>query len=241
MAKSANYDTTLSGLHSKGVIPAVLNRIFLYGPPGTGKSTIGKTIFGAENVERVSLSGKTPIEDLLGMMTLSETGKIVWVDGPATRALRAGKCLILDELDQASPALRCTLHALLDNPAGVTLPNGDRVEAKEGYCVIGTSNEAPNTLAVALMDRFELILPALKPSAGLKAQLGDKSQTILENVVDRTIADNEGAFNWNRPITPRLLITIDALIKRGYILEEISKFLFSASEPQQADLLALFA
>lgn len=234
-----NFDEILKDLHDKGIIPGVLNRIFLYGPPGTGKSTIGKTIFG--NVERVTLSGKMPIEDLLGMMTQDESGKLVWIDGPATRALRQGKCLVLDEVNQEGPALRCTLHALLDNPAGITLPNGERVEAAPGYCVIGTSNDSPANLTPALIDRFELALPCLEASAGLRAQLGNKSQKVLDNVTRRNISESKEIFNWQRPITPRFLLTIESLLKRGMSLEEIANYLFSDSVKQQTDLLTLFA
>lgn len=235
-----NYDEILTDLYNKQVFPGVINRAFLYGPPGTGKSTIGVTLFGRERVERVALSGKTPIEDLLGMMTLAKDGSIVWVDGPATRALREGKCLILDEMDQVSPALRCTLHALLDQPAAVTLPNGERVNAAPGYCVIGTSNESPATLAEALQDRFELILAAFAPSAGLKAQLSQKSQGILDNVTARRVEDGKEHYKWSRPITPRLLLAIESLLRAGLSLEDISAFLYR-EESHQTDLLSLFA
>lgn len=235
-----NFDLILTDLYTKQIFPGIINRCFLYGPPGTGKSTIGTTLFGSDKTERVALSGKTPIEDLLGMMTLAKDGSIVWVDGPATKALREGKCLILDEIDQISPAIRCTLHALLDQPAAITLPNGERVKAAAGYCVIATSNESPASLAEALQDRFELLLPAFKASEGLKAQLNEKGQRILENVTARRISDNAVKYDWTRPITPRLLLAIEALNRAGLKLEEVVPYLCHKTK-HQGDLLSLFA
>lgn len=239
--KPMNFDQVLINMKHSGVFPTVLTRVFLFGPPGTGKSTIGITLFGRGNVERVSMSEKTPIEDLLGMMTLTDSGSIKWIDGPAAKAMREGKCLIIDEINRASPAMHCTLHALLDNPAGITLPSGERIEAAPGYCVIGTSNEAPSALPSALQDRFELMLPALEASEGLKSQLGSKGREILDNVNARMVEEGAARFEWRRPVTPRLLLTVEALLKNGLTLEQISKYLFTSNEALQADFLALYA
>lgn len=139
----------LSELVRLAAMPARIHRLLLYGPPGTGKSSWAGTAF--DRVERVTLHAQMPPEDLIGSMALvARKGgtNTVWQDGPAVRAMRSGSALVLDEIDQHSPELRCALHAILDDRsiAGITLPTGERVEPTDGFCVVATTNAEPTTL-----------------------------------------------------------------------------------------------
>ena len=142
-------------------IPEQIHRILLYGAPGTGKSSWAGTAFA--HVERVTLHAQMPPEDLIGSMALVASNggtNTVWQDGPAVRAMRRGGALVLDEIDQHSPELRCALHALLDDKsiAGITLPTGERIEPAVGFCIIATTNAEPSTLP-------EVALEPVRPSA----------------------------------------------------------------------------
>ncbi len=101
----------LDNLVRESAIPHQVHRILLYGPPGTGKSSWAATAFA--HVERVTLHSQMPPEDLIGSIALvARKGgtDTVWQDGPAVRAMRRGCALVLNEIDQHSPELRCALH-----------------------------------------------------------------------------------------------------------------------------------
>jgi MoxR-like ATPase len=166
-----NWDVILDYIKRRDAFTQHIHRVLLYGPPGTGKSSWASYEFD-KNVERVSLFPQMPIEDLIGTNTLvgrDGATSTVWQDGPAPRAMRKGIPLVLDEIDQYSPDVRCALHAILDDMeiAGVTLPTGERVEPKEGYLVVATMNATPDCLPEPLLDRFELVLPADQPAQGI--------------------------------------------------------------------------
>jgi nitric oxide reductase NorQ protein len=172
----------LNELVVNSAIPDRVHRVLLYGPPGTGKSSWAQSAFA--HVERVTLHAQMPPEDLIGSMALvARKGgtNTVWQDGPAVRAMRRGSALVIDEIDQHSPELRCALHAILDDRsiAGITLPTGERVEPAEGYTVIATANAEPSMLPDALLDRFDLVLLANRPIAAVLDKLPRGLASIL--------------------------------------------------------------
>lgn len=225
------WDDLLRDLVSNGTIPNPVYRILLFGPPRTGKSSIGKEL--STNCERVTIHKQLPVEDLLGGYTLMD-GKTVWQDGPAIRALRHGRFLVIDEIDQISAECRCILHALLDDPAGITLASGERVAAKAGYCVIATTNQPPSILPPAVLDRFDLILCAATLSAGLKKTLGS-----LGNQAEAVVARNH-TLTWARPASVNLFLVSAKLRSRGYKDEQIVAAL-NLQGKEATDLLTALA
>lgn len=175
-------------LVDREIFPQAIHRILLYGPPGTGKSRWPSTRF--ENVERVTLHQSMPIEDLIGSVGLrrnEQATETVWQDGPAVRAMRNGCCLVLDEIDKHSPEMTCQLHALLDdwNMAGITLPTGERVTPKDGFCVVATSNADPEHLGEPLRER---LLPFLadKPTPDALKALPEGLGKMVTSVYEST-------------------------------------------------------
>lgn len=207
-----NWDDILRRLVGAKLIPAPMYRILLFGPPRTGKSSIAKELFPKH--ERVTIHKQLPVEDLLGGYALVN-GTTVWQDGPAIRALRQGLPIVLDEIDQISPETRCILHALMDDPAGITLASGERVLAKAGYCVIATTNALPSSLTPAVLDRFDLILLANTLSNGLKKELGSFANQ-AEAVVKR-----ESSYHWTRPASINFFLVASKLRKTGMSDEKI--------------------
>lgn len=226
-----NWDDRLRQLRKDKLIPNPLYRICLFGPPRTGKSSIAPDLF-ADGVERCTIHKQLPTEDLLGGYALVN-GTTVWQDGPAIRALRNGKALVLDEIDQISPECRCILHALLDDPAGITLASGERVHAAQGYCVIATTNAMPSSLPPAILDRFDLILLANTLSKGLKEALGSLSSQ-AEAVVIR-----DASYHWNRPASVNLFLAASKLKRKGINDEAIVAALGLTGKPATDALIAL--
>lgn len=203
---SETWDNILRKLVREKLIPTPLYRVMLFGPPRTGKSSIARELFGKH--ERVTLHKQLPVEDLLGGYALIN-GTTEWQDGPAVRAMREGSAIVLDEIDQFSPECRCILHALLDDPPGITLATGERIESKKGYCVIATTNAMPSSLPPAILDRFDLTLLANTLSDGLKVSLGS-----LANQAAAVVGRDKN-YNWTRPASVNLFLAAAKLRSKG--------------------------
>lgn len=201
-----NWDDIFRKLVADKTIPHPLYRILFYGPPRTGKSSLGYDLWKV--IDRVTIHKQLPTEDLLGGYSLQD-GTTKWMDGPAVRALRNGHPLVLDEIDQISPECRCILHALLDDPPGITLASGERVAPKSGYCVIATTNALPSALPPAVLDRFDLILCANTLSKGLKTALGG-----LANQAEAVVARDK-SYHWKRPASVNFFLAAAKLKKKG--------------------------
>ena len=140
------------------------DRVLLYGAPGTGKtySAVKEKaplgIDGEPNVYQITMTEDTASANLEGFYKPSNTGQFEWHDGIAIQAWRNGGRLIINEIDHASPDAMTFLHAILDDKAIAQLPlNNDTketVKPAEGFQVIATTNSLPESLPMALKDRF---------------------------------------------------------------------------------------
>jgi MoxR-like ATPase len=226
ITKQQTWADVLTELVRRSAIPANAHRILLYGPPGTGKSSWPQSAFA--HVERVTLHAQMPPEDFVGAMALvARKGgtETVWQDGPAVRAMRRGSALVIDEIDQHSPELRCALHAILDDRsiAGITLPTGERVEPADGFCIIATTNAEPSQLPDALLDRFDLVLLANRPIAAVL----DKLPRGLASVLSRAY-DNHSVARWTPAISVRSVLALTRLADATGI-ERAAELIFGES------------
>jgi len=90
--------------------------LLLKGPTGCGKSRFVEAMAAELNRELVTVPchDDTGAADLLGRW-LIRGGDTVWQDGPATRAVRNGAILYLDEIAEARPDVLVLLHPLTDH------------------------------------------------------------------------------------------------------------------------------
>jgi MoxR-like ATPase len=231
----SNWSEALRTLVDRKVIPHHAHRILLYGPAGTGKSAWAARLFG--DCERITLHQQMPPEDLIGSMGLravKQGTETVWQDGPAIRAMRDGKPLILDEVDQFSPELRCALHAVLDDWAQcqLTLVTGEVVTPSKGYCVIGTTNASPASLPEALLSRFDLSIAADSPAQGILDSLPDGTARLLERTYAR-----QSVANWTPSVCVRSILAMQR-ISKILGLEEAAQVVFG---DEATDLLSSIA
>lgn len=131
--------------------------VLLHGGIGLGKTTFALEagLRKDEPSYGLTLTDGMTLGDMFGRFWL-RNGSSEWVDGPATRALRAGSRLVLNEVEAASGEIMTALHALTDHPsiAMVALPNGEILRPSKGFRVVMTSNFVPSeSLPAPLVDR----------------------------------------------------------------------------------------
>jgi len=199
-----------------GKAGAPLHRMCISGYSRTGKSTLIQRLLRGE---RITFHQAMPLDDLIGGWALID-GRTVWVDGPAVRALKEGKCLLIDEANCVPPECQTMFYALLDDPAGITLPNGQRIEAAPGYCVVATMNPDPTCFPHPVYDRFDIYLKATTLSKGTREALGkfaDNAQAV--------IGLNQPELKWVRPASVNAFLAANKLRGRGFNDEKIAEVL----------------
>lgn len=104
--------------------------VLLKGPTGCGKTRFVEAMAHELGRELITVAGHEDMTsaDLVGRFLL-QGGDTVWVDGPLTRAVRAGAICYLDEIVEARQDTTVVIHPLADHRRelpvdriGVTLP-----------------------------------------------------------------------------------------------------------------------
>ena len=102
--------------------------VLLKGPTGCGKSRFVE--FMAERLQlpliTVACNDETSAADLVGRW-LVRGGDTIWQDGPATRAVRQGGILYLDEVAEAREDVVVLLHPLTDHRRQLFVDRNDEV------------------------------------------------------------------------------------------------------------------
>jgi nitric oxide reductase NorQ protein len=116
--------------------------VLLKGPTGCGKSRFVE--FMAQQLARplitVACNDETSAADLVGRW-LVRGGDTVWQDGPATRAVKQGAILYLDEVAEAREDVVVLLHPLTDHRRQLFLDRNDEVlSAPPEFMVVASFN-----------------------------------------------------------------------------------------------------
>ena len=137
--------------------------VLLYGPPGNGKTTIAEHVLGAVSGEESFLKmeateGMTEYQLVGGFHPLSLAGgDKIFKDGVVTRALKAGKNLLIDEFTRAPTSAYSGLFLLLSRG---TLPleyEETELEMPKEWVLLSTANlgdEGTFKISTALKRRF---------------------------------------------------------------------------------------
>lgn len=116
--------------------------LLLKGPTGCGKSRLVEHM--AQRLDRplitVACNDETSAADLVGRW-LVRGGDTVWQDGPATRAVRQGAMLYLDEVAEAREDVIVLLHPLSDHRRSLFVDRNDEVlHAPKGFMLVASFN-----------------------------------------------------------------------------------------------------
>ncbi len=163
--------------------------ILLKGPTGCGKTRFME--YMAWRLQRplitVSCHDDLTASDLVGRY-LVRGGETVWVDGPLTRAVRAGAICYLDEIVEARKDTMVVIHPLADDRRVLPIEKlGQLLEANEKFCLAVSYNPGYQSVLKDLKQSTRQRFIALEfdyPNADLEARIVSK-----ESGVDRATAD----------------------------------------------------
>lgn len=216
--------------------------VLLKGPTGTGKTRfveymawrLGQNMHlsateqgenGAQHLPLVTVACHEDLtaSDLVGRYLLDSTGTR-WIDGPLTRAVKAGGICYLDEVVEARKDTTVIIHPLTDHRRTLTIDKlGEVIEASDGFLLVVSYNpgyqNAMKDLKHSTRQRFvalEFDFPdeeretriiahesgVDEKNAELLARLGNKIRNLREHGLE------EGA-------STRVLIYAGRLIKEG--------------------------
>jgi nitric oxide reductase NorQ protein len=116
--------------------------LMVKGPTGCGKTRYIEHMADklALNLITVSCNEDTSATDLLGRHLLIG-GETRWVDGPVTRAVRAGALLYLDEIAEARADALVVIHSLSDHRRELFLDRtGETLRAPDDFMLIVSYN-----------------------------------------------------------------------------------------------------
>lgn len=149
--------------------------ILIVGPTGCGKSSLMVNICARlnEGMEIASLDGETSTDNLIAKMLITESNgqAVTSVSfGPALRAYRDGKILLLEEVDMANPDILASLHRIMETQSSFYTCNvgsGEVVKRHAKFGVAATANTigsgedsfiyaGTKPLNQAFMNRFSL-------------------------------------------------------------------------------------
>ena len=116
--------------------------LMLKGPTGCGKSRFVEHMAAQLGRPLISVAchDDTSASDLLGRW-LVRGGDTVWQDGPATRAVREGAILYLDEVAEARPDVVVAIHPLTDHRRTLFLERHDeQLQANDDFMLVVSFN-----------------------------------------------------------------------------------------------------
>jgi nitric oxide reductase NorQ protein len=200
--------------------------VMLKGPTGCGKTRLVEHVAHRVGVPlfTVSCHEDMTASDLLGRFVLTG-GETEWVDGPLTRAVRAGGICYLDEIVEARQDATVAIHSLADHRRELNLERlgGERLKAADGFMLVASYNPGYQSVLKDLktstrqrMVSIELDFPpADKELEILRAELGSEG-TSLEQLVKLAQAVRRVRDAGLREVaSTRTLISAAALMAEG--------------------------
>src|SRR6476619_7900397 len=128
--------------------------VLLKGPTGCGKTRFVEAMAHQLGRDLITVAGHEdmPSADLVGRFLL-KGGETVWVDGPLTRAVRAGAICYLDEIVEARQDTTVVIHPLADHRRQLPIDRlGITVDAAPGFCLVVSYNPGYQSVLKDLKD-----------------------------------------------------------------------------------------
>ncbi|MEZ4362008.1 MAG: CbbQ/NirQ/NorQ/GpvN family protein [Kofleriaceae bacterium] len=199
--------------------------VLLKGPTGCGKSRFVEAMAArlGRPLVTVACNDETSAHDLLGRW-LVRGGDTVWQDGPATRAVKEGAILYLDEVAEAREDVIVVLHPLADHRRTLHLDRLDAtLVAAPGFHLVASYNPGyrrglkelkPSTRQRFLALTFEYPPPELESEivateAGVEAAVARRLVALAGKI--RRLEE----LGLAETVSTRLLVAAGKLISAG--------------------------
>jgi len=190
---------------------------------------------GKPNVYQITMTEDTASANLEGFYKPSADGGFQWHDGIAIQAWRNGGRLVINEIDHASPDAMTFLHAILDDQdiAMLTLNNDTKetVRPAEGFQVVATTNSPPESLPLALKDRFpvKIYVDSIHPTA--MQQFPEEWHNVIS---ETTLVDDP-----EERISVRSWKEFFDLQDKGFTVETAGRLVFGEKSAELVDAIQL--
>jgi nitric oxide reductase NorQ protein len=128
--------------------------VLLKGPTGCGKTRFVEAMAHDLGLDLITVACHEDLTaaDLVGRY-LIQGGDTVWVDGPLTRAVRAGAICYLDEVVEARQDTTVVIHPLSDHRRQLPIDRlGITLEAAPGFCLVVSYNPGYQSVLKDLKD-----------------------------------------------------------------------------------------
>jgi nitric oxide reductase NorQ protein len=212
--------------------------VLLKGPTGCGKTRfieymawflaekVGKTRAQPNSIGSlytVSCHEDLTARDLIGRYIM-KGGEAVWVDGPATSAVRVGGILYLDEIVEARKDVAVVIHPLTDHRRVLPIDTlGEVLAAPESFMVVASYNpgyqSVRKNLKPSTKQRFIAIdfdYPPADKERAIVASEGGVSEAVAEKfVLLANDVRNIATIDLEEGVSTRALVHAARLVKRG--------------------------
>ena len=221
--------------------------VLLKGPTGCGKTRFMEHM--AWRLKRplitVSCHDDLTASDLVGRY-LVKGGETVWVDGPLTRAVRAGGICYLDEVVEARKDTMVVIHPLADDRRSLPMEKlGQTLEATPEFCLAISYNPGYQSVLKDLKQSTRQRFVALEfdyPSAELERRIvaseSGVSDAIAESLVKfAQMTRNLKGTGLDEGASTRLLVHAGKLIADGVSPVVACKSAVAQALTDDADML----
>lgn len=199
--------------------------VMLTGPTGCGKTRLVEHM--GMRLERpvitISCHDDLTSSDLVGRFMVTG-GDVVWIDGPLTKAVKAGAICYLDEVVEARHDSLAILHSLTDHRRALYLDRaGEVVTAPDSFMLVCSYNPAYRSslkeLKPSFRQRFATLpmsyLPPEREAQVIVAESGvDQASAYRLVHCANAIRTADDVFHFEPPST-RALVTAAQLIAAG--------------------------
>ena len=221
--------------------------VLLKGPTGCGKTRFMEHM--AWRLKRplitVSCHDDLTASDLVGRY-LVKGGETVWVDGPLTRAVRAGGICYLDEVVEARKDTMVVIHPLADDRRSLPMEKlGQIVEATPEFCLAISYNPGYQSVLKDLKQSTRQRFVALEfdyPSAELERRIVTSESGVSESIADSLVkfaqmTRNLKGTGLDEGASTRLLVHAGKLIADGVSPVAACKAAVAQALTDDADML----
>jgi len=199
--------------------------VLLKGPTGCGKTRFMEYMAWRLNRPLITVSCHDDLtaSDLVGRY-LVKGGETVWVDGPLTRAVRAGGICYLDEIVEARKDTMVVIHPLADDRRALPIEKlGTLLKASSDFCLAISYNPGYQSVLKDLKQSTRQRFVALEfnyPSAELEtkivaAESGVDTATAEKLVKFAHMTRNLKGGGLDEGASTRLLVHAGKLIASG--------------------------